>query len=641
MSEAGNHRSTALISTSAVSILILLVIIYSTGYGFDITDEGYYYINYEFAGLYQGNSLTLFGPFYQWFYEALGKNIQIFRSLDILVIYLMSLIVVRISFTAQFSSILAKYFGLQKAPILLSIFCASFSFLLYHIWLLSPNYNTLSFVSCLLLLLGFLLLRPIYSISSIKVLRSLKLIERLQIAFSPITIGVGLSLAWVAKPTTFAALFSLVLLSLCYLYFGIKIHRNWLIIAFKVSCVVVFASLGLFILFHYSTFRNYLAEVASSLHYYSILASGHTSLWHSISKLLSVSRLIFAASFLAVLQLVVFKFLVVRHLPKIEKSQLYFLRSLFLFLSSLLFCVIVSRTSSYSDLAISGLFAFPFVLFLCLRAKNNCLIAHSSEIVSSTLSTLNQQKYSFFISSLAFVLPLAFAIGTNVGYEGKFASAFIIILIGAIELVQRQAVQNFEQVTYIMRTFCLSMILPCFCLLLLIGHGLYAPYRQNSNFFSASQYARIHSTDLKFSDSVAQFYRNLSSVLSSNGFDEGTPVLDLTHGSPGLIYAFKGFPVGRPWMLRGYPGGNASMLHSLKGITCKEASSIWIFADKNELYSNPEYLSGLAEISIIPLDSSRYELIYEGVFHADHGFAKGEKEKSRLLIFRPLPRQCD
>ena len=120
------------------------------------------------------------------------------------------------------------------------------------------------------------------------------------------------------------------------------------------------------------------------------------------------------------------------------------------------------------------------------------------------------------------------------------------------------------------------------------------------------------STSLRISKSRAEFIRLLSDSLVQSGFVENTPVLDLGNGLPGLIYAVKGFPLGRPWMFTGYEGSDEYFAETMTRTGCSSRSKAWLFIQSsssvglNIASDFPDF----ASIGLPPI--SQYDLVFRG-----------------------------
>lgn len=83
------------------------------------------------------------------------------------------------------------------------------------------------------------------------------------------------------------------------------------------------------------------------------------------------------------------------------------------------------------------------------------------------------------------------------------------------------------------------------------------PYRQSQPLFLNKSVTRIGKvSQLRLSSGFSNYIASTRLALSKNEFKPGTPILDLSGQSPGLIYAVEGRAIGQPWMIGGYKGSN-------------------------------------------------------------------------------------
>ena len=96
-------------------------------------------------------------------------------------------------------------------------------------------------------------------------------------------------------------------------------------------------------------------------------------------------------------------------------------------------------------------------------------------------------------------------------------------------------------------------------------------------------------------------------ALMRNGFKAGSPLLDLSGMSPGLVYALDGRAIGNAWMIGGYKGSNALARASIAKIPCTDLQSSWLIVEPGGPVSLD--LSMLKDFEIDIQDESRYEKV--------------------------------
>ena len=590
-----------------IAVSFLLLLLYGATTGFDFTDEGFYYVSYEYPAEYSGNSLSMFNRIYSPLYYILGRNILLLRIIDILSVVGIGLFAARYSFSRRSVCELREYFHFKFAPLLVSIILSFFALLNYQILLLSPSYNSLAFIACVTFFIGASSLEKLTVEISQKSPSSLLLFYKI---ISPVIVGISFSISWLSKPTTFAVLFIIYLIYIIALSAFRALPLKFLIKSAVTSFAIFSFIVVVFIRYHFEGFTGYIADVNLSLYYSSLLQSGHTSITETLPRLLSVARIIFPITFLAIWQLLAIHVFFGRQRQVNHYRQV---KKLFLFLTIALLCVCASSTYSLSQICISGLYSLPYVFFASLLFKQVLFydVFHDSAYTKASISTLS--KPTVTLTLLTYFIPLAFAFGTNVGYEGKISCAiFFVILASHLGLQSLPANHSaFSQVkNYTL--FLMALFIPFLCALLLILHGIISPYRRDTSLFQPQLAAMVHSTSIRISKSRAEFIKLLSGSLVQSGFVENTPVLDLGNGLPGLIYAVKGFPLGRPWMFTGYKGSDVYFAETLTRAGCSSRSKAWLFIQSPSSVglNIASDLPDFASIGLPPIN--QYELVFRG-----------------------------
>ena len=595
----------SLLFYAITAIFILILLLYISTTGFDFTDEGFYYVNYEYPVEYSGNSLSLFNRVYSPLYYFLGRDIFLFRILDLFSVVGIALFAARYSLSRNSVCQLRNYFHFKFAPLLISIFFSLFALLNYQLVVLSPSYNSLAFIACAMFFIGASSMEKLAIEISQKSSSSLILFYKI---ISPLIIGISFSISWLAKPTTFAALFIVYWAYIAALYAFRAVPPKFLIKSVAASLALFSLIIVVFVCHNFAGFSGYVADVNLSLYYSSLLQSGHTSIAEVIHRFLSLARLIFPITFLAVWQLLAMNVFLGR---KRQSNHYHLAKKIFLLLTIALLFVCVSSTYSLSQICISGLYSLPFVFFVSLLFKHGLFYESFQEILHASVAILPMSKPTLALAILSFSLPLAFAFGTNVGYEGKIScSIFFVILASHLCLQSLPAYDSASSRIKNYTLFLLALFTPSLCALLLILYGIISPYRRDTFLFQPQSTAMIHSTSLRISKSRAEFVKLVSASLGKSGFVDNTPVLDLGNGLPGLIYAVKGFPLGRPWMITGYKGSKEYFSETLTRSGCSARSRAWLFI-QSPSSADLNIASDFPDLASIGLKSiNQYELVF-------------------------------
>ena len=103
---------------------------------------------------------------------------------------------------------------------------------------------------------------------------------------------------------------------------------------------------------------------------------------------------------------------------------------------------------------------------------------------------------------------------------------------------------------------------------------------------------------LKLPQSFGEYVTNAIHLADQAGFTKGTPMIDLTGHSPGLLFAIGASNTGQAWLYgnfpnsSGYRGGDKVAAAVLAQVPCEEASRAWILAEpKGPVSISPKVLS--------------------------------------------------
>ena len=97
-----------------------------------------------------------------------------------------------------------------------------------------------------------------------------------------------------------------------------------------------------------------------------------------------------------------------------------------------------------------------------------------------------------------------------------------------------------------------------------------SPYRQGTNMGELQVETQIGGATLKLSEAFARYIEEARRNAQQGGFVPGTPVVDLTGQSPGILYALEAEAVGRGWFIGSYPGSLKFAAHVLRERVPKE-----------------------------------------------------------------------
>lgn len=93
---------------------------------------------------------------------------------------------------------------------------------------------------------------------------------------------------------------------------------------------------------------------------------------------------------------------------------------------------------------------------------------------------------------------------------------------------------------------------------------------ESERFSGGSGEAKVYS-DL--GKSPADYLHSAKEIARQAGFTQGSPMIDLTGRSPGLIYALMADSVGLAWVIGGYPGSNQLVIDGLRQVPCGQLAA--------------------------------------------------------------------
>ncbi|WP_460111420.1 hypothetical protein [Pseudomonas sp. H3_D04] len=81
------------------------------------------------------------------------------------------------------------------------------------------------------------------------------------------------------------------------------------------------------------------------------------------------------------------------------------------------------------------------------------------------------------------------------------------------------------------------------------------------------------------SEEYAGYLIEARSAALQAGFQPGTPVIDLSGQSPGMLYAMGATSIGQAWMIGGYPGSFKMASEALKRVRCDQLAAAWLLTE--------------------------------------------------------------
>jgi len=592
-----NGRATAstlvqclfLVFSAIGTILTLGWVLWYCRYGIDFTDESYYLIWISNPFKY-GVSVTQFGFIYHPLYELVGGNISNLRQTNILITYCLSWTLGNV--------FLRTILGIQslhsttRFVISGSIATASMASLIYAgMWLPTPSYNTLAFQALLVTATGLLLASKHFSSSSV---------------LGWFLIGVGGWLAFMAKPTTAAAL------AVCtgfYLLFARKL--SFRLLAMSIAAAAGFTALAAYII------------DGSIIAFIDRLKDGA-----------EMSRTLDAGTNIAdLLRRIDFRLGEFESLSLIGGAAVVVLCTLF--------SQVDTKALVRGDIAVSVAFALTSVAigvgtidntFLASKIQSLFLWAVTFMAILGGISVY-RFKALFLVSRpqwalllMFLVIPYCYAFGSTSSYAVFVAKAGIFGVLGGLVLLSPIASNAGIRALLLPLVLAVQMIV-----VTLIYTSMAKPYLQSQPLRENDYKLEIGTPGsvLVLSRGAGQYIADAIDLANRAHFKKGTPTIDLSGQSPGILYAIGASPTGDAWINGGYRGSENYAVASLKRASCEELSVAWLLAEPNgPLEISPRILNNFG--SDIVKD---YEIV--GTLRTAKG-AGGYKQIRVQQLLRPL-----
>lgn len=586
----------------ALSLGVFLRYLYFASYGLDFTDEGFYLNWYKYPKSYPA-IVTFFGFIYALPYRLLGENIAALRVFNILTVLLAGAWCVHQPFVRMNGFEKLAGGPVFKAIIIFSLSTLSLLSLFRYS---SPSYNTLAFIGCLLVAGALIKSGPLDESPQVfKLSFGLPLVS-------------GIIVASLAKPTTG---FVLVLVCLLYTFSLRRILRKWMIL-WLALCLVLTTCISIFLV---GSPSELFSRVWLGKEWASLLDSGH----NLYGLLLSVWTLLRIPPPLLVLALVIIfqASIVFTFLSHNDKHGLMAKQFLIAYSLALAFLALADHSWFMSvvwpQIGYIWLVVFPFS-FLLLFIINKYFYP-----VCYGLNPSNVRPLCLYRLFLVLTISFGFGFGSNNALWGKiFSSSVIFISVAATFMAQLSP-------KYTKRVFIAFLVCVAIGELLLLpvhAKHILAPFRQDQPLFLNKTHTRVGSTSqLILSDNFSEYINNTRIALMRNGFMSGSPVLDFTGRSPGLIYAVGGRPAGLAWMIGRSKGSNALARAAIAKIPCNELYSSWVIVEPGGPASLD--ISILNNFDIDIYDPSRYEKVAHVMTPSGAG---GFNDEHHQFIFKPL-----
>lgn len=590
----------------ALSVILTAAILFSllwfSKYGLDFTDESFYLVwmsnpfNYPF-------SITQFGFIYYPLYSLFGGDIAALRQVNIVLIFGLAWIVCDLLLKGlMFQASEPTY---VRPAISAAIATSSLVVLIFAgLWLPTPSYNTLAFKGLLIVTIGMLLAGKVASRSS---------------NLGWLLIGLGGWLAFMAKPSTAAAAGFAVTV---YVLVSGRLTLRALIAPFS---FMIFLLITAYVLD--GSIATFIDRHRIGLEFASILGGGHTvenlfrldvfqlqmpltevfwivflmAIFWFVISLLKIESAGFLVSVMQVLLVVIGVSGIYLFLTQTTAIDVY----QNLILGAVLFAVIPIGIVALSRLSFLPLpvqvliIVTGFAYYYQVRgqvvtfdlARN--LLQGAALLAVVVIVFMFAQVRSFRELPLgywALLFPFtgfiyAYAFGTINNYWDLIGGAgLFFVLLGIVFLAHLAGTKEFPR---------LLLTLAIFVQLLtggLLAKALESPYRQPNPLYKNNYSIDLgqQGGQLILAQSAGSYIQTVLDIASQSGFTQGTPMIDMTGHSPGILHILGAKSVGLAWSLGGYPGSARYVTTALMSVPCEQLVDAWLIAEPKGSRSIPE-----------------------------------------------------
>ncbi|MFK0692607.1 hypothetical protein ACFX5Q_31230 [Mesorhizobium sp. IMUNJ 23033] len=521
-----------LLALSAVTTAILFAWLLSySSYGLSLEDEGFY-LNFIANPFPYAINIppSLFGFVYHWPYQWVGGDIAVLRMANVTLTmalgWILSFLAIRRLWTVGW---------LQAA--VLSAGIASMASLVLRPGMLTPSYYKLAFQSLLIIMIGLLLAdRP----------------GRMRQVLGWILVGIGGWCCFMAKPTTAAAIALVVIL------YVVILRRKSLLPMLGAALV----ALALLIMTAYlidGGIAGLVTRMVSSAEMEILLGDGH-----EVFRSFRIDWLAASCSQVAIAVLLAIALLLSILMGSTDKL-----------LPSLALAAVLIVTIAIALLGIDPISIQPSTLFLvpaftCLGA-----MPYRKGLVLRT-----RPATSIALALTFLVLPHVFALGSNLNYWslGEFVALFWMLAV--VAFLSPLAQQGRSLATLLPLTVVAQLLTAS-----VINDSILNPFRQVKDLRSYTAVMPMPGGGkLVIAESLHHYLATARAKARAAGLEIGTPVVDLTGGSPSLLYVLETRALGLPWLSGWFPGGSAVAVETLGLENCADLAKAWVLIEPEGRY---------------------------------------------------------
>ena len=504
-------------------------------YGFDFTDESYYlaWMSHPEYFRYSGSQ---FGFVYHPLYQLLGGKIALLRQVNMGLTFGLAWC---LCYVYQTTFLGLKSLKVTQQCVLSAAFATS-ALVFMNTWLPTPSYNSLNLQALIIAAIGLITLDKTASFKSI---------------LGWIALGVGGWLAFMAKPTTALILG---MMSIVYLL----ITQQFILRRVAIAIIAAIALLMLSAVLIDGSVAGFYKRLEGGLSIYRLLEGGHTT-----QSLLNLNTFRLKHTPRTAIVVLTLLFFVTGVLSQVSAR---WGRSLSFALSVVISAMIIGIIWGFIPQTV-GCGRFQGLLLWAIPLATLLIVATSYR---NRLSALTRSQWA--IVGVFLVLPHAYAVGTNINYWIVSCSAGLFWILSGLVLLA--TIPNQDKKLQVLITLALATQLVT---VTRIQCGLMEPYRQPHRLRDNEVQIDVGpvGSSLILPRSYAQYLTDAIATAKQAQFMPGTPLLDLTGQSPGILYALNAKGLGQAWISGGYPGSNNVAIFTLKSVSCDDLSTAWILTE--------------------------------------------------------------
>jgi hypothetical protein len=174
------------------------------------------------------------------------------------------------------------------------------------------------------------------------------------------------------------------------------------------------------------------------------------------------------------------------------------------------------------------------------------------------------------------VLPFVYAFGSNI--NSWYLAARISIFWVLAGLIFLSPIKSRRHLRAILLPLGLAAQMTA---VLMIQASIVKPFRQPGPLWENDYQIEFREpgSTLVVSNDFGQYITKAINLAKQAGFEKGTPMIDMSGQSPGILYAIGANSIGQAWHIGGYKGSNEVEIEMLKKVSCEDLSRAWLLAE--------------------------------------------------------------